>query len=966
MPDHYTSAKNIAIVLLRTKETRTENCIREAALKSINMIKDSLESIEIDADALISDLMHLFSVGVEEATVLEDHDLTRHIPWLTNRRVDIRWRFWNRYVTYLEQDFGMPPSVVANLDNMTDMILERLENPDREGSWDRRGMVVGSVQSGKTANYIGLINKAVDAGYKLIIVLAGIHNNLRAQTQIRVDEGVLGFDTQMNRCLNTDNRWIGVGNIPSNETLVIHSLTSSIEQGDFKRSVADNIGVMIGGDPVILVMKKNSHLLKNLIKWVLHVRGETKPNGRRIIKNVPLLLIDDEADNASINTRNSDNTNTDSVSAINGKIRNLLDSFEKSAYIGYTATPFANIFINPDAEGDTYGRDLFPESFIINVKAPTNYVGPAKVFGLDGDIDAGIEGRDGLPIVYEIDDFSSPSGFPPQHKKDHVPTVLPDTLKHAIKCFILTCSARLARGHNNKHNSMLIHVSRFVAVQNNVKDLVETYLYALKRRIEFGDGNRTPPLLDELKNIWNDEYISTSQCLGADAGTEINWETVCSKLHAAASKIHVMAVNGSAKEALDYFEQKEQGLSVIAVGGNKLSRGLTLEGLSISYFLRTSRMYDTLMQMGRWFGYRPDYLDLCRLYSTRQLIAWYRHIALVDVELRREFDYMVNAGLTPKDYGLRVRTHPGGMIISALNKMCHSRRLELSWAGVLVQTTQLPKDIDRISNNQATTEELLGKLGNQTLTQVGGSWIWTGCSAEDVCEFLEKLQYPPESSRASGSQLATFIRKQIRKSAPELNRWTVVLISSTIAEKRHVIADYEVGLVDRTPDNPHSDSYILKKSNILNPEDESIDLDLIPVSDIGCIENKSDIFDEACNLIQDNMSTFKDIAVAITQQRIREGKIKRGREDTRRPNGRVVRELRPKSNGLLLIYPLLAKEYVPATNGRPEESTGLCENNSPLIGVAISFPTSNSVLGVEYQVGRIWDAVLQEDSSYED
>lgn len=308
----------------------------------------------------------------------------------------------------------MPPDVVTNLHDLTDMVLERIEDPNRPDKWDRRGMVVGSVQSGKTANYTGLINKAVDAGYKLVIVLAGIHSNLRSQTQLRIDEGVLGFDTQKSRKLNQDNRWVGVGQLPG-ERLHIHSLTSSAEDGDFNKKIAETIGVMIGSDPVVLVIKKNSRLLSNLLKWVLHVAGvDDAKTGKRVVRNVPLLLIDDEADNASINTksRRDENEDEDSVSAINGKIREILASFEKSAYVGYTATPFANVFINPEAQTEKHGEDIFPRSFIINVKAPTNYVGPAKVFGLDGDADAGIPSSVGLPIIRHVDDHADAEAFP--------------------------------------------------------------------------------------------------------------------------------------------------------------------------------------------------------------------------------------------------------------------------------------------------------------------------------------------------------------------------------------------------------------------------------------------------------------------------------------------------------------------------------------------------------------------------
>jgi hypothetical protein len=470
--DAYKAARNFAAEMLVKKKVRTESDIRTAAQNAAQAIRLFGVQGDIDVDALAAELMHLFSITGQQATALDDPK--DHEPW-DEKRAKTKWRFWDRYRLYLERDFGMPPDVVdKNIHDLTDMILQRLEDPARKGAWDRRGMVVGSVQSGKTANYIGLVNKAVDAGYKLIIILAGIHSNLRSQTQLRVDEGVLGFDTQKNRKLNKDNRWVGVGK-PLGERLHIHSLTSSAEDGDFNKTVAKNIGVMIGGDPIVLVIKKNSSVLGNLLEWVLAVAGNDDETGKRVVQGVSLLLIDDEADNASINTKDRPDSvsGDESVSAINGRIREILDKFEKSAYVGYTATPFANIFVNPKAETSKHGEDIFPRSFIINVNAPSNYVGPAKVFGLDGDADAGFEPREGLPIVRHVDDYADADAFPPRHRRDHIPTRLPDSLKTAIRCFILAAAARRARGQGLKHCSMLIHVTRFVDVQNRASELVK-------------------------------------------------------------------------------------------------------------------------------------------------------------------------------------------------------------------------------------------------------------------------------------------------------------------------------------------------------------------------------------------------------------------------------------------------------------------------------------------------------------
>lgn len=970
--DAYANARNLAIDILRSEKTKTPELISDIASRAAAAQKLFDPAVSIDVDVLTAELRHLFSVGGGTATALDDY--TDHKPWLQAKRGNISWRFWNRYVTYLERDFGMPPAVVRSLNDVTDMVLERLEDPLRAPEWDRRGMVVGSVQSGKTANYTGLICKAVDAGYKLVIVLAGIHSNLRAQTQLRIDEGVLGFDTQKNRKLDTDSRWIGVGRLPG-ERLVIHSLTSSAENGDFNKAVAENIGVMVGGDPVVLIVKKNSRLLDNLLKWVLHVAGtDDFQQKKRIVKNVPLLLIDDEADNASINTKAKPGADPeDSVTAINGKIRSILDAFEKSAYVGYTATPFANIFINPEAESARHGEDLFPRSFIINVKAPTNYVGPAKVFGLDGDRDAAIDPSPGLPIVKEIDDYAL--AFPPKHTKEHIPASLPESLKTAVQCFVLVCAARIARGQMRKHNSMLVHVTRFIDVQKHVVSLVTEELDTLRRRVQFGDGGRKPTVFDELEKLWNAEFVPVSHALGEDAGPQVTWNQVMEQLHPAASKIAVMAINGYAKEALEYKEHEMEGRSVIAIGGDKLSRGLTLEGLSISYFLRTSRMYDTLMQMGRWFGYRPGYLDLCRLFTIKTLKQWYRHIALAEEELRREFDYMVAAGLTPANYGLRVRTHPDGMMVTAVNKMSHGRTLELSWAGVLAQTTHMPKDDHVIDGNLGACERLIRALKAPVHSTERRTVVWANATAENVAGFVESLKFPPASARASGEQLARYIRKQAAKAPSELTRWTVALISNAQAarEKLRTIGGHTIGLIERNPESQTATSYALKKSNILNPVDEGRDFEgrIFDQTWYNAIATKHMLVDDLPWLETQVGQAADDVAVALTkrwQESVPPKIRKPAQGETTRANGRVLRVLRPTDSGLLLIYPLARPVKVEADprTGTPAESTGLDADGTPIVGVALSFPTSETAVGVEYRVNPIWGSEIEEDEAYED
>jgi hypothetical protein len=971
----YFIARNLAADFLQRLPNRAPETIREMARKAIQgatLCDGPMPNLE----KLVAELASMFAVTPGEVGILDE---SRPEPWLADKRATIQWRFWSRYERFLLRECGFPPSLINDFKNglhsVTDGILTRLKDPSTPGAWDRRGMVVGSVQSGKTANYTGLVCKAIDAGYKLIVILAGIHNDLRSQTQQRIDEGVTGFDSRNARNPDANNRWIGVGKNPG-ERLIIHTLTTSAEDGDFNRTLASRQNVMLGSDPVILVIKKNGHVLKNLHEWVTAVAGQQSNEGAKfVIPDVPFLLIDDEADNASINTKSRDGADPElDVSVINGRIRVLLDAFNQKCYVGYTATPFANIFINPDAESPKHGEDLFPCNFIINVEAPSNYVGPSRVFGLTADPDIDMPEQPGLDIVRDLTDYAE--SYPLKHKMDHVPHELPDSLRRAIRCFLLACGARRVRGQNAKHNSMLVHVTRFQSVQNHTAKLVHNELLGLQRRLRDGDGERRPTLREELRHLWEEEFVPVSKKFGIEAMPEIKWESLNVELHAAASKIEVAIINSSSKTPLDYKAHEKQGLSVIAIGGDKLSRGLTLEGLSVSYFLRTSKMYDTLLQMGRWFGYRPGYVDVCRLFTTSELRRWYRHIALAEAELRREFDHMVATGQTPKTYGLRVRTHPAGMIVTALNKMSHSRVQELSWEGKLVQTTQFFKDPAVTASNLSTTEFFLGGLGEPAVEECPGPRVWKDVPAAQVATFLSKLRFPAESASAGGKELAHFIHKQAEKPDKELTHWTVVFVgsSSAAAQDRRKIAGCDTGLVSRSAEDQTDTAWLARKANIQNPADEAWDFRRVPFDAawFSAVADKPDLVDDRewlADLVGDDA---EKVALLLTKRwqesRLgKSGKLRSAKNgQTTRPYGRVLRALRPRMRGLLLIYPLIPPEEAGACEISPIHKTGLDRHGDPVVGVALSFPASDTVLGVEYRVNRVWDNIIQDDAAYDE
>lgn len=865
-------------------------------------------------EVLKTKLMSIYSVRVEPMQILEGRD--RRKPWLMAFKAEetSKWPFWNRYKYYLEHQKGFEPAAIQGVDDMTDKILDRFFNPLKtDVIINKKGLVVGQVQSGKTANYTGLICKAADTGFNLIIVLAGIHNNLRSQTQLRLDEGFLGFDTQFERASTKETTKIGVGLIPGFEDAIANSYTTNAEKGDFTSRSANTAGFNFNApQPALLVVKKNSSVLKRLNTW-LNTHAE---KGK--INNKSLLMIDDEADNASINT----NASNEDPTTINKYICSILNKFNRTAYVGYTATPFANIFIPLD---DT---NLFPRDFIINLPAPSTYIGPDKVFGTSLTPDD--TNDDLLPIVTPINDFHS--FVPNKHKKDDVKPSLnevPESLRLAIKCFIVTCAIRILRGQEHKHNSMLIHVSRFQSWQNHIKDLVSKVFNYYKQEIEVGDKM----VLEELRHVFEVDrgdyksYKTTTQTILESKFKSIDdsliihkWEDVKGQLFKAVQKIAVKSINGTSNDALTYYDNKDEGISVIAIGGDKLSRGLTLEGLSISYFLRASKMYDTLMQMGRWFGYRSGYVDLCRLFTSSELNEWYRHITLASEELREEFSYLYEVGGTPEDYALRVRNHPGVLQITSLSKMRYANTVEVSWAGRLVETYQLLKDKENRHTNFVDVDTLLCDLGSYELK--GKNYLWRNVSLEKIIVFFENYRLPASMVKVNLGAITEYI-KQVNKSG-ELSDWNVVLMNKPTGEK---VLEHDGYLSNglgfnyflRVPSNDSTDNYLLRKNHILgNPRDEFIDLD----------ESKL------------------TAALEETNQKLKD-------RNQSYPSPKLVREkYRDIKHPLLIIYPIKpTNDYV----------TSNADGNEPYMSFAISFPHTNTGVAISYSVNQLNDFADTED-----
>jgi hypothetical protein len=682
------------------------------------------------------------------------------------KRSDIAWTYSDAYEKFLRME-GWHPPVVQALSDVGSRILGHLQDPASEGKWDRRGLVIGHVQSGKTANYMGLIAKTADAGYKFIIVIAGIHNNLRKQTQERIDEGFIG------RSSDPENRVvIGVGLESADYP---HPATLTNINDDFNKTTAAKSGWKIGDliRPTIVVIKKNVRTLDALHKWL---RDMNAKGGQ--ISDVPMLMIDDEADNASINTNKPDLDPT----RTNAAIRRILKLFDKSCYVGYTATPFANIFINPDAYDEEVRDELFPRDFIYSLDAPTTYFGPEKVFLNDA-----TSQRILRPIV-DCEDY-----IPESHKSDATIVELPPSLYRAINEFVIARAIRNLRGQETKHCSMMVNVSRFVGVQKAVRDLISLYEKKLREAVKanYAMDEATSSknhYMQALRSVFDEEY---PEC-------ELTWEQVRTGLWSAFDSLRLFVVNSKSDEALDYkrYEKDGHSLTALAVGGLSLSRGLTIEGLTVSYMYRNTRMYDTLMQMGRWFGFRPGYEDLCRVHLSPASIDWYSHIAEKSEELRQQIRRMRRDGLTPRQFGLYVEAHPDRLLITAANKMRSGHKITVAqnYSGRLIESYILPTDDTTNLQNEQLIAEFWKKGFGASLQDTEKGWWIKDAAIEQIEDFLSKFRV--HSSFAERKSAAVSYLQEIAEKYP---RGDVVLIS--VRENNEDAPNFRLGTQVRTSAN---------------------------------------------------------------------------------------------------------------------------------------------------------------------
>lgn len=703
------SANELSEVSISNEVNNTKNLISAIGLQMFAQVlpdKSSLMEVS-DSDWLRMqrELDTEFNVKVDLGILIQGNDQRKRRDtdwWSGKAKLEQENYYWDRYKDYLKLE--LVEKVVKTIDDDTDIIMNNLENPSLH-DFSRYGMVVGHVQSGKTANYSALVCKASDAGYKFIVVVAGGMNNLRDQTQERLDEYFVGFHEGI-------QYGVGIGNT-NREKLPI-SLTTSYK--DFNKQDADRNSQGLNFDnikvPVLIVIKKNTKTLTNVTTWL------TKQYKNQIAGH-SMLLIDDESDYASINTNEEDDP-----TAINKKLRELLNLFRKSVYVAYTATPYANIFIDHEVGHNTYGKDLFPKDFIYALDAPNNYFGAEKIF-------LGTNHKYIIEIAQE--DLEH---LPLKHKKDDSLISLPDSLYEAIRVFILNIAIRHLRGQSSKHNSMMIHATRFTKKHREITGFVTAYFEKIKDEvIAYGLLNNALSLSTEISDI-HKAYIDIHTDI------EFEWVKVLHKLTEVIESIVIREVHQ--KKTVPLVYRKDRPTNVIVIGGTSLSRGYTLEGLSVSYFLRNTIFYDTLMQMGRWFGYRTNYEDLCRIYMTSEMINNFGTIIEATKDLVDDFKRMAKENMTPEDFGLAVKHHPdSGLQVTARNKLRHATEIyfDMKLDGHLKETARLDSNSQIREKNLIAIQSLVAKLCNDyEINSINKNYLWRNVKKDVIQTFLEEFK----------------------------------------------------------------------------------------------------------------------------------------------------------------------------------------------------------------------------------
>ncbi|MEI7560272.1 MAG: Z1 domain-containing protein [Actinomycetes bacterium] len=776
------------------------------------------------------------------------------------RSLDPRWDSLCRHLEAKGWTGEEGEAQLAGLNQASDKILGLMACPVSDEGFDNRGLVIGYVQSGKTQNFTAVMAKAADSGYRLVIILSGLHNALRDQTQERLDEQLFA---------------------PSGPNYLWMTLT---DEEDFGESIVDPNAALAENhkNPVYLVVKKNASRLRSLLEWI-------KKADPQILDACPTLIIDDEADQASVNTNDLKNDPT----TINRCIRDILGALPKSSYVAYTATPFANVLIDPMAQDEAQRFDLYPRDFIVSLPKPAGYVGTEEIFGREPlEFDTEDPESLGHDLIRTIPDeeieYLKPST--PANRWEFFPDVT-ESLADAIKYFLLSTAARRARmDGESQHATALVHTDQHTVVHERTANVLRHFVSSLSEAVAVGDQR----VIESLRITWADECesVPASSC-GLD---EVDWATILNKLPSVLEDVRVVEDNSNSEDRLVYDDKHPS--TVIAVGGNTLSRGLTLEGLSVSFFIRTASAYDTLLQMARWFGYKEPYLDVTRIWLTDELRKWFTHLATVEQEIRYEIERYETEHLTPLELGVRIRTHPQ-LAITAAAKMRKAMPASVSYAGRRLQTILFShKNRDWLEGNMQAGVNLVSRISERpVITGRNNAVCFTDVGLDEIVSFLGDYQFHERSRELNADLISEYIKQMAEEG--ELERFTVALMSkATPREDRYIDlgSGNKLGCIDRSRLGKTDATYADIKA-LMSLVDRAVDMPQVPSNEIKIMNQK-------------------DISKLRNQPEV-------GRGD---------------GSGLLLLY-AIAKDSPPLAGSQERVAMGAVED---LLGVGLVFPDSVS------------------------
>jgi hypothetical protein len=959
-----------------------------------------LTGIEFDRlfDIAIKEFRHNHTTSMAPSISLRKSHLE---TWLTKERMQaLNWNsdeiitYRTRYLKYLES-IGRAKSIVEETERSSLEIIKKIGDPLSNDVFFTRGLVVGSVQSGKTANFNAVINSSVDVGYKLIIVLSGIMEDLRRQTQTRIEKEVVG------PYLGSD-KFDGVGKISSFGQLGEHKNVNQIivpTSGtcDFNRAMQRAHFSL--NNTNILICKKNTSVLQNLILWLNEYLIENNDK-----HNIPFIIIDDEADNASLN--NLGHKGKEYANKINGHIRALLALFNKKTYIGYTATPFANVLqdVNEIPENKWNIKDtknntvlefdqvdnLFPHDFIELLIPPSNYLGPKNFFETRIEEIKKIEPLIAPAVTDYIQSFpsrlyddNSQTPFPVigfskkeefdtyflEHEgyldfKDHkdyrektraskqtdkYPVILPKSLEEAVKCYILSIAVRLSRKQEmsssklfHPHNTMLIHISRYSAWQTKTKELLEKYIKDLKKSLNTDGLKDEDSIFLEFERIWvkyfsyaiNNIHSYLPEGYDDVFLTKKTFEEVKQYLFLAIDGVDVKAVNTLTKDELDYSKGEKK---YIVVGGNKLSRGFTLEGLTINYFIRNTNYADTLLQMGRWFGYRPGYLDCCKLFTTAETLEKFDQCTWTIEELEAEFKQMSLDGKKPIDYATRVLTHPGTLQITRAGILKNSTIVKWSYADQLLQSTKFHLDKNKINHSWEAFKNFYASNSDDFVKEYDSDYLVLKTTSQNL---LTLLDLPNTFSEDFIKPFTMFL--ELANDLKKLTNWTIA-IKTTGASKRELkVADtgFKANIKLTERGGPKKGYY---REKLINEK----------------------IF-AASGASSNIVTSGKDFSITLSESEIKKAKIDFIRNKNPEASETEIENLIKKSNfpeniyrrkipeseGLLVIYLMdLHKVFLDEELEKIENVDNI-DLDIPLIGYAIGIPPIEENVGGTYLLNK--------------